>query len=103
VEKHHRRLKGHDHPKELRGEKRIQTCPDCHEKFHKLADKLEEMILKEYPLKHPDRFSISELMRVHLWEFDELNRRYYELGEDPNLEDIVAEGKRILSYVKVRR
>lgn len=105
VEKHHFRLRGHKHPREQR-KKRIQTCPNCHEEFHILADKLEAMILEEYPLKHSDRFSVKALMREHVWEFDELNRRFYELGEDStddDLRDIVAEGKKLLNYVKVRR
>jgi len=102
VEKHHTRLRRHRHPKGQRKE-RLQTCPDCHIEFHELADKLESMIREKYPLKSPNRFSIAELMREHVWEFDELNKRFFKLGQnvdEDGLKDIVAEGEKILDGYK---
>lgn len=97
VEKHHQRLRGHRHSKEMRGKERIRTCPDCHTAFHVLADKLEYLIKEKYPLSNPrDAKAVSALMREHVWEFDELNRRHFDLGKDLTNEDlyeIVSEGE----------
>lgn len=99
-EKHHPRLKRHRHPEEMRAKEKIKTCPDCHMVFHILADRLEYLIRERYPLLRPnDRKALSALMREHVWEFDELNRRYFELSEDLSDEDlyeIVAQGEVML-------
>lgn len=82
----------------MRGKEKIPTCPDCHTAFHVLADKLEYLIKEKYPLSNPrDAKDVSALMREHVWEFDELNRRYFELREDlidEDLYEIVSEGER---------
>lgn len=99
IEKHHDRLKRHCHPGS-RERKRIPTCPDCHVAFHVLADMMEYLIKERYPLSnHKDSMAVSALMREHVWEFDELNRRYFYLGEDlkrSDLDSIVDQGEVIL-------
>jgi len=61
---------------------------------------MEYLIKERYPLSnHKDSMAVSALMREHVWEFDELNRRYFYLGEDlkrSDLDSIVDQGEVIL-------